>query len=172
MVSTVRCQFWGLCRDHFWQLLVTIGSGDLYAININTKGSLVINIIIELSNGVYGHVPILGGVEGPFLKSSWLLLVVITLMIYINTKWSPVINIIIELSNDVYGQVPILGFWRDHFWQLLVTIGSGDLDTININTEGSPVINIIIELSNGVYSHVPILGGVEGSFLTDLGYYW
>ena len=58
------------CRDHFWQVLViTIGSGDLDAININMKGSLVINIIIELSNGVYGHMPILGGVEGPFLAA-------------------------------------------------------------------------------------------------------
>ena len=56
-------------RDHFWQLLVTIGSGDLDAININMKGSLFINIIIELSNGVYSHVPILGGVEGPFLAA-------------------------------------------------------------------------------------------------------
>ena len=43
--------------------MVTIGSGDLDAININTNGSPVINIIIELSNGVYGLVPILGGVE-------------------------------------------------------------------------------------------------------------
>ena len=54
-------------ENHFWQLLVTIGSGDIDTININTIGSPVINIIIELSNGIYGHVPILGGVEGPFL---------------------------------------------------------------------------------------------------------
>ena len=66
MVSMVRCQFW---RDHFRQLLVTIGSGDLYTININKKGIPVINIIIELSNGVYGQVPILGAVEGPFLTA-------------------------------------------------------------------------------------------------------
>jgi len=50
----------------------TIGSGDLDTININTKGSPVINIIIELSNGVYGHVPIL---METILYSSWLLLV-------------------------------------------------------------------------------------------------
>ena len=62
--------------------------------------------------------------------------------------------------------------WRDHFWQLLVTICSGDLNAININTKGSPVINIIIELSNGIYGQVPILGGLEGPFLTALGYYW
>ena len=62
------CQFWVEWRDHFWQLLVTIGSGNLDAINIDMKGSPVINII-ELSNGVYGHVPILGGVEGPFLEA-------------------------------------------------------------------------------------------------------
>ena len=54
---------------NFLQLLVTISSGDLDTININTKGSPVINIIIEPSNGVYGHVPILGGVEGPFLTA-------------------------------------------------------------------------------------------------------
>ena len=47
----------------------TIGCGDLDTININTKGSPVINIIIELSNGVYSHVPILGAVEGPFLTA-------------------------------------------------------------------------------------------------------
>ena len=69
MVSTVRCQFWVQWRDHFCQLLVTIGSGDLDAININTKGSPVINIIIELSNGVYGQVPILGALEGSFLTA-------------------------------------------------------------------------------------------------------
>ena len=32
--------------------------------------------------------------------------------------------------------------------------------------------NIIIELSNGVYGHVLILGGLEGPFMTALGYYW
>ena len=53
----------------FWQLLVTIGSGDLDAININTEGSPVIYIIIELSNGVYGQLQILGAVEGPFLTA-------------------------------------------------------------------------------------------------------
>ena len=63
------CQFWVEWRDHFLLLLVTIGSDDLDAININTKGSPVINIIIELHNGVYGHVPILGRVEGPFLAA-------------------------------------------------------------------------------------------------------
>ena len=66
MVSTVMCQFWVQWRDHFWRLLVTIGSGDLDTININTKESPVINIINELSNGVYGQVPILGAEEGPF----------------------------------------------------------------------------------------------------------
>ena len=69
MVSTVMCQFWVEWRDHFWWLLVTIGSGDHDAININTKESPVINIIIELSNGVYSQVPILGAVEGPFLTA-------------------------------------------------------------------------------------------------------
>ena len=59
----------GAVEGPFLQLLVTIGSGDLDAININMKRSPVINIIIELSNGVYGHVPILGAVEGPFLKA-------------------------------------------------------------------------------------------------------
>ena len=66
MVSTVRCQFW---RDHFRQLLVTIGSGDLYTININMKGNPVVNIITELSSGVYSQVPILGAVQGPFLTA-------------------------------------------------------------------------------------------------------
>jgi len=37
MVSTVMCQFWVEWRDHFWQLLVTIGSGDLDAIIINLQ---------------------------------------------------------------------------------------------------------------------------------------
>ena len=62
MVSMVMCQFWVQWRDHFCQLLVSIDSGDLDDININMKGSPVINIIIELYNGVYGQVPILGGV--------------------------------------------------------------------------------------------------------------
>ena len=66
MLSMVMCQFWVQWRDHFWWLLVTIGSGDLDTININTKGSPVINII-ELSNGVYSQVPFLGALEGPFL---------------------------------------------------------------------------------------------------------
>ena len=69
MVSTVMCQFWVQWSDHFWQLLVTIGIGDLDDININTKGSPVINIIIELSNGVYSRVPIFGALEGPFLTA-------------------------------------------------------------------------------------------------------
>ena len=43
-----------------------IGSGDLDAINVNTKGSSVINIIIELCNGVYSQVPILRAVVLPF----------------------------------------------------------------------------------------------------------
>ena len=37
MVSRVMCQFWVDWRDHFWQLLVTIGSGDLDAIIINLQ---------------------------------------------------------------------------------------------------------------------------------------
>ena len=48
---------------------ITIDSDDLDAININMKGSPVINIIIELSNGVYSQVPILGALEGPFLTA-------------------------------------------------------------------------------------------------------
>ena len=53
----------------FLTVFVTLGSGDLDAINIFTQGSPVIIIVIVLSNGVYGHMPILGGVEGPFLTA-------------------------------------------------------------------------------------------------------
>ena len=95
--------------------MVTIGSGDLDDININTKGSPVINILIELSNGVYGHVSILGGVEVPFLRLLFTIVSGDLVAININTKGSPVINIIIELSNGVYGQVPILGALKGPF---------------------------------------------------------
>ena len=40
MVSTVMCQFWVEWRGYFWQLLVTIGSGDLDAIIINLQIAL------------------------------------------------------------------------------------------------------------------------------------
>ena len=62
----------------FLQLLVSICSGDLDTININPKGSPVINIIIELSNGVYGHVPIL---VGTIFDSSWILFVGVILIL-------------------------------------------------------------------------------------------
>ena len=77
---SIWCLQWGanFGGDHFWQLLVTISSGDVDAININTKGSPVIDIIIELSNGVYSEVPILGGT---IFGGSWLLLVVVIWML-------------------------------------------------------------------------------------------
>ena len=55
------------------------GSGDLDAININTKGSPVINIIIELSKCLQSSANF-GWIEGTIFDSSWLLLVVIFIL--------------------------------------------------------------------------------------------